>query len=48
MPYLSNEQITELELQIGDLLEQLKEANELIEAQRLALCRANADPSMSV
>ncbi len=48
MPYLSNEQITEIELQMADLLEQLKEKDEIIESQRVALLRANADPSMSV
>ncbi len=47
MPYLSDEQITEIELQMADLLEQLKEAHELIESQRLALQRFHADPSRS-
>ena len=47
MPYLSPEQITEIELQMADLLDQLKEANELIATQRVALQRYHSDPSIS-
>ncbi len=46
MPYLSDEQITEVELQMADLLDQLAEAKVLESALRLALSRANADKSM--
>lgn len=51
MPYLSEEQITEIELQMADLLEQLKEMNR-IQAEndsiRVELLRMKADVSIDV
>lgn len=48
MPYLSDEQITEIELQFEDLLDQLADKDKIIAAQAAQLRHEKSDSSMDV